>query len=409
MRRSLLVRPLSSSSRDGLVVPVADASSWKEFVRQNVGRLRSSKCLLVQSSSLPESSSNKKRNEFMQRLNQSVERNVSVSRLQYNIPIVPMNISSAVPTLSELKGGVELAQRSGTTMIVGMGSGSAMDLAKSISISTNQPCILCPNTLGGIMASSNPIPLHLDPHEEALLPAPWYNQSTLPEMEIVLDSQDIILPFSMERQDNIVINKERRDDATYSGASSCPTLIDATLSSLVISTLSSDNNNNNNDDDDIRQSCMQTCISLLKQIDTHIHHSSNGNDGDGTIDFSKEFVQDCTPNAILAMRQAGQLFMQQNNNDNIRSIPLALTCALLPKYFPHANMISFTSSMVHALSSLEIPPSLFPYIPRMSSFVEGTPNLEEMMDFIDTNAALINCQDHDPSILQHILSQSLQS
>lgn len=395
MRRSLLVRHLSRSG-DGLVMPVVDASSWKEFVRQNIGRLRSSKCLLVQSSTLPDSS----KNEFMQRLNKSVERNVSVSRMQYNIPIVPIHISSAVPTLSELKGGIELVQRSGTTIIVGMGSGSAMDLAKSISMSTNQPCILCPNTLGGVMASSNPIPLHLDPHEEALVPAPWNNQSTPPEMEIVLDPNDVILPFLMERQDNVVVNKQRRDDATYSGASSCPTLMDAALSSLVISTLSPDNHN------DIRQSCMQICASLLEQIDTHIQ-STNGNDG--SVELSKEFVQDCTPNAILAMRQAGQLLMQQNNNDNIRSIPLALICALLPKYFPHANMISFTSSMVHALSPLEIPPCLFPYIPRMSSFVEGTPNIEEMIDCIDTNAALINCQDHDPSILQHIISQSLQS
>lgn len=201
----------------------------RDYIRHNITHLRSSPCLVISSSAPPAistavagtktsktsvSSSNELKLQRQQKLRvQSfVERNVQYLTMEFNLRTVPCHISSAFPTLSSVTEAVSLAKRaglkdgggSGCGVIVGIGSGAAIDLAKAVadtlfgnaSICNNSgddsnvdndpessaSLILAPCTLGGVWsATSNSPSILLDTKEEMLLPhlpPTWMTQSS---------------------------------------------------------------------------------------------------------------------------------------------------------------------------------------------------------------------------------------
>ena len=202
----------------------------RDYIRHNITHLRSSPCLVISSSAPPAistavagtktsktsvSSSNElklQRQQNETRVQSFVERNVQCLALEFNLRTVPCHISSAFPTLSSVTEAVSLAKRaglkegggSGCGVIVGIGSGAAIDLAKAVadtlfgntSICNNSgddsnvdndpessaSLILAPCTLGGVWsATSNSPSILLDTKEEMLLPhlpPTWMTQSS---------------------------------------------------------------------------------------------------------------------------------------------------------------------------------------------------------------------------------------
>jgi len=146
------------------------------------------------------------------RVQSFVARNVQCLALEFNLRTVPCHISSAFPTLSSITEAVSLAKRAGLKegggqgcgVIVGIGSGAAIDLAKAVAdtlfgnttmcnssgndsnldkyLETSASLILAPCTLGGVWsATSNSPSILLDTKEEMLLPhlpPTWMTQSS---------------------------------------------------------------------------------------------------------------------------------------------------------------------------------------------------------------------------------------
>ena len=132
--------------------------SLRDYVRHNITYLRSSPCLVISSSAPPAvstavagtktsktivSSSNElklQRHQNESRVRTFVERNVQCLALEFNLRTVPCHISSAFPTSLGVNEAVSLAKRAGLKegggpgcgVIVGLGSGAAMDLAKAV-------------------------------------------------------------------------------------------------------------------------------------------------------------------------------------------------------------------------------------------------------------------------------------
>lgn len=146
------------------------------------------------------------------RVQSFVARNVQCLALEFNLRTVPCHISSAFPTLSSITEAVSLAKRAGLKegggqgcgVIVGIGSGAAIDLAKAVAdtlfgntsicnssgndnnldndLESSASLILAPCTLGGVWsATSNSPSILLDTKEEMLLPhlpPTWMTQSS---------------------------------------------------------------------------------------------------------------------------------------------------------------------------------------------------------------------------------------
>ncbi len=200
---------------------MATLQPLRDYIRRNVAHLRSSPCLLISSSPPPDPSTMSvadlklQRQQDEPRARAFVERNTQHLSLEFNLRTVTCHISSAYPTMKSVNEAVSLAKRAGLKggagrvggggggggggrgqgLIIGLGSGAAMDLAKAVADTlfgdNISPCewnnradpdgvaslVLAPCTLGGLWAAtSNSSISLLDTKEEMLLPylpSPW--------------------------------------------------------------------------------------------------------------------------------------------------------------------------------------------------------------------------------------------
>ncbi|KAL7444533.1 hypothetical protein ACHAXH_008392 [Discostella pseudostelligera] len=205
----------------------------REYLRNNIAHLRSSPCLLISSapppqlspsstSTTPSSSASsaassldlEQRRQFKhqtQTIHSFVQRNTQSITLEYNLKTIPCHISSAFPTLASVDEAVSLARRAGLKgsgggggegVIIGLGTGAAIDLAKAVADSLFEngvsssstsfhdgygnhgggTLLLAPCTLGGLWAASSNLPsILLDTKEEVLLPhrtSCWRNMTS---------------------------------------------------------------------------------------------------------------------------------------------------------------------------------------------------------------------------------------
>ena len=112
-----------------------------------------------------------------------IERNTQTLALEYNLKTIPCHISSAFPTLASVDEAVSLAKRAGLKgggvgegVVIGLGTGAAIDLAKAVAdtlfennVSSEErededdpshggSLVLAPCTLGGLWAATSNCP-----------------------------------------------------------------------------------------------------------------------------------------------------------------------------------------------------------------------------------------------------------
>ena len=137
-------------------------------IQRHLPSLRSAPCLLV-TSTLPPNS--KSPNEFVCDFVQSSTQLL----IAHNIRSTPITIDAAFPTKQKVEEALALASRAGVKdgVVIGVGTGPAMDLAKIISSQlqcTGRNLLLAPATLSGMYAACSSQSLLLDTNEEILLP-----------------------------------------------------------------------------------------------------------------------------------------------------------------------------------------------------------------------------------------------
>ena len=390
--------------------------------------------------------------------------------------------------------------------IVGVGSGASIDLAKTCYLNNktpsqstntsshipNQPLVFIPSTLGSILASTSKQSLLLDINEEALITnndnnlhhdtttsTSTYNSTSLQpsdyehNIHILIDPNTMAIPTWYKRTLQEQRFSQRRDVATITDASlsSLVIALDAYLSSSSSSSSSSSGTSKMSEKERHNlEQCIKYSILTLQQIvsihdDDHDHtshdsssNSSSSKTGDGN-DLTKAPSIEMKQNAIQAVLHAGQLLSFGNEHDiehsssslQPRNISLALSSALLPKYFPHGNWMTFTATLLPAIlsclrestsnntstttsstlssdqqqhvhlkdpkieSSMDWLQNEFlpnhshthEWIPSLSSLAEGAPNVNELISKVHHNSAFLNTIDCNSDYLEKVLFLSL--
>jgi len=308
------------------------------------------------------------------------------------------NLSSAFPTKSNVQSAVEMMKRVGVTNVIGVGSGVAMDLAKicyshlhqesfnrgttsSNSNDSEGQLILVPGTLGGIMASVSTEELVLNTEEEALIPSYFErdqgnhdkNTSTSSRTSpyILIDENMIAIPDWMsfssipsETSNNKHNEHDSRSMVISKGRKNVATMVDAALASLsicfdVASRLDASCGMENDYTGTIlEENILKSTASASIALQTIQSMVNEGEDMDSLMKTARQ-------HAIQSVLHAGQLltfgvdYMHQNDMNNTynecqqqqRSIPFAMSSSLLPRYFPYANWLTFTASLLPGICS----------------------------------------------------------
>ncbi|KAL3779434.1 hypothetical protein ACHAWO_000160 [Cyclotella atomus] len=338
----------------------------RTIIRTHLPALRSSPCLLVTSSPpLDTKSPNKTTNDFVQSNTQLIA---------HNIRSIPVTIDAAFPTSRKVHEALTLVQRAGVKdgLVLGIGSGPAMDLAKALSAKLHtgsddeNKLILAPATLGGMYAASSPQTLLLDTGEEMLLP-----QWSKGKASIAYDAKY----FSCAP----LYTFDKGLSMAHVAAALLTILLDVARTIHVAN--------------EQMKSVAKSCVTVLKAAATKDES------------FSHE-AQQHLMEAIL------QLSILQSTAQE--TIPQTLTNALLPTYFPQNHVFTYLGCMLPGLCETlesngiveEISKSILDEtanadltswavsiskeagIPSMASLAFGTPDLKTLLDKVDAYSTL---------------------
>lgn len=404
---------------------VSGKSALRSHLRASLPNLRRSPCLVVSSSTPPHlaGSPPQKVDQNLKAFTDGVDNFVNqanfVASKELGLRTVQGTVSSAYPTWRDVEICVELARRSGATSVLGVGAGSAIDLAKTVSSILSQQheveLILAPATLGAAMASMNSQSLLLSQEEEALLPAEFASAASrdgslfsVADATVALDGDAMAIPNLNES----------------SPRGSAATVVDAAFASFAICVDAA--HGLRADDEHIKNLIDVTLENSLAAASFSVDGANND-----------EFVL-AKNHAISATVHAGQLLsLASGRSGHRRSIPIALASSLLPRYFPHGHIMTFFASMAPALCKtlssdtaagsglVEVAKSVTggdsigelvdwadkacndARIPSMASLAEGTPDVSSMMGRVDANGALLNCEDAHFDLLEGVLHRSL--
>jgi len=358
--------------------------------------------------------------------------------MQHNLKTVQYGdntLTSSFPTQDNINQAMDLMRRMGVdNSIIGVGNGAAIDLAKACylnmtknsDIGSNQEqqqqLVLIPSTLGGILASASKRSLILDVHEEALITSLLSTSSCrVDDVHVLVDTKSLAIPMWLNSKRN-----------TPRG--NLPTIVDALLASLVIAidtqcTIQTYSSFTNENQQELIDKCLQAGVSCLQQI---LSSCDELNDYDSGI-IQSLANNEVKESALHALFYAGQLlsFGDLKNDSLPRSMPLAMSSALLPKYFPHGNWMTFTGSFLPGLIQCmdeidnvrsnmtssnvayldwiqeELLRNRGGIIPSLSSLAEGAPDVNELVTKIDDNGALLRCNDGNIEFLERVLMSSL--
>lgn len=386
----------------------------QSHISKSLSKLRSSTTMIISSSQMIQSNNIPRKTDqnlkgFSNHLKEQVEKS-HFYPLQYNLKSVSYGsqLTAKYPMQNDIQSACEMMKRTGATNIIGVGSGPAIDLAKACHAESDQgELILCPSTLGGLLASTSGTCVLLSQEEETLMPHAIGNQDNI---TLVLDEKGIAIPSWASRG----------DDSRGSNA----TALDAALAGLVMSidaAISIENDEQNEKYSDI---IFQNIDASTKCIDIFLQNNL--------------ITDDVKMNAVQTMIQSGNL-LSVGDGDMRRSISHALTSALLPRYFPHGNWITFTASILPGLISaildeseydnhitlnmaihrilgdenasssqlLEWVQNTFPFVPVLASFAEDAPDVDILMSKLEDNGAFLNCKDAESVFLSRVLISSL--
>ena len=298
-----------------------------------------------------------------------MQRNIQSIQLEFNLRTVPCTISSAFPTTENVNEAVSLAKRfglkerqsgSGDGLIIGIGSGAAIDLAKAVADSlfdnlsstidddNNQEggsLILAPSTMGGFMAASSNTPsLLLDTKEEMILPyltPPWKvapnghcRQGTIVTMDQKLSLPPLYTPLQPPKRSeslpgptmahyaaailSILIDIGRVLDARNTQQPIDMTLIEdmkdvATASASILKLAAHEANE---------------CNTRIEQGESHT--------------IAQQHLLGAIPRLSAVLDQFTQLVRVSN-------APQTLANALLPAYFPGCHLVTYLASILPGL------------------------------------------------------------
>ena len=152
-------------------------SNVRSFLQQHQADLRQAPILVV---------SSKASHTDVKQVQQLIEKFHFHAQQEFGLRIVQSEIQSAFPTLNDVETAQKLVQRTGVGSIIGIGSGAAIDLAKSLSASST--CTLIPGTSASLLASHTTHSLLLDPNEETLIASKNSNE----RYSVLLDSESVV-------------------------------------------------------------------------------------------------------------------------------------------------------------------------------------------------------------------------
>jgi hypothetical protein len=224
---------------------------------------------------------------------------------EYPFPVTPTD-PDTIP---------QLAQRTGASTVVGVGSGTAMDLAKAVSSNSQfEATVLIPATYGAVLVAGMSHALLLDKTEEMLVATEFQRQD---------DDDDTAIrsAVTVVTADASLMPGETRDTAILAAVS------------IVLAALLQDNSSMSDRDRLLRQD-------LLKNL---VHHL----DQPPTIDQSSHEIL-CQ--LLLEAGSLAQYGIITGARD--RSIPIALLASLLPTTFSASDSMAFLASTVPSLDRM---------------------------------------------------------
>lgn len=242
---------------------------------------------------------------------------------QFSMRTVPTTISSAVPTKDSLEQTLELMQRTGAASVVSVGSGAAMDLGKAVQATLENdeksekktPLILVPTTFSGVLASGASHSLFLDNEEETLVPFPQSHQAIVDTGDENDSSSHATISTLEPEKYMEPMDATKFDQLLYAVAA---ILLDASL----------------------RESSHPSLPTLLQNTTNLIKDNTE---------------MDATSLIPMLYQSAGLLsyglsdgFEEEDN----RSITIALASSLIPTLFPETHPTSFLASLTPGLCHL---------------------------------------------------------
>lgn len=378
---------------------MATLQPLRDYVRRNVAHLRSTPCLLISSSPPPDVTSTNAAGIADLRLQRQqdeplarafVERNAQHLSLEFNLRTVTCHISSAYPTMNGVNEAVSLAKRAGLKgggggvgggggpgqgLIIGLGSGAAMDLAKAVADTlfgenVVSPCewnerdnpdgnaslVLAPCTLGGLWAAtSNSSISLLDTKEEMLLPhlpPPWRAASPARRSNTVV-AMDPLTFMVMPPLYAPFRPVKRRD---YSCAPTMAHVAAAALAILLDIARSLDARGSMGSESDtaylhdLVMTEMRGATSLFASVlDLATHNARSAvEDKDGN---NAKLAQRHLVDAIPRLSSIVELSSLVANMPltTVGTLPQKLANALLPTHFPQCHLITFLASTLPGL------------------------------------------------------------
>eukprot|EP00571_Detonula_confervacea_P007891 CAMPEP_0172331030 /NCGR_PEP_ID=MMETSP1058-20130122/61717_1 /TAXON_ID=83371 /ORGANISM="Detonula confervacea, Strain CCMP 353" /LENGTH=483 /DNA_ID=CAMNT_0013048279 /DNA_START=29 /DNA_END=1481 /DNA_ORIENTATION=+ len=319
-----------------------------------------------------------------------VERNTQSLTLEFNLRTVPCHISSAFPTLESVNEAVALAKRaglkgggifgSGDGLIIGVGSGAAMDLAKAVADSlfgniapakygSNQEnpgegggsLVLAPCTLGGLWAASSNSPsVLLDTKEEMLLPhlkSSWSDNLACSRRGTVvaldpsryLAMPPLYTPFQPVKR------------SEYSPAPSMAHVAAAALAIVLDVARSMDESMkvgvivaNIKETEDLQthvanelRAVASSCALVLELATQEAKHDDGGDNNAENTKLAQQHILDAIPRLSPLVEQSSLL--SQMSMAITGTIPQKLANALLPSYFPQCHLVTYLACILPGL------------------------------------------------------------
>jgi len=453
-------------------------SAVQHYLAQNIAKLRPSTTLIISSappSSTPTTSRTTsikidaptKTDHPLQNFHSQISSHTQsiqfFTSMQHNLKTMQYgstSFHSSYPTKSDVDQSLDIIRRTGVDHIIGVGNGAAIDLAKICHSymtvegkecdgvddkNNHQQLILVPSTLGGVLASTSKHGLVLDVEEEALIVPQMNSAGTINSrnLNVLVDQKSISIPTWINQHNHLNRTSNRFN---------VPTITDAMLASLVIAldfqlALWSVDDLMIDEEEIILMQQHKKSLnqSLLLSISClkHLLRDEGTNADDTILDKSNIVIdQKVKKDAIEALIHSGSLLSFGNLHSPMnlrRNISLALSSALLPKYFPHGNWMTFTASLLPGViegladididkyktlrqdkeSNFDLLSSSIEWmkedmliknsgnIPSLSALVEGTPDVTELVQQVEHNGAFLDCEDCDSDLLELVLGFSL--
>jgi hypothetical protein len=329
-------------------------------------------------------------------------------------------VSYAYPTSVDVERAMDLCQRVGAETVVGVGSSSAMDLAKAVmmqsssssqnqSTDTSSPAstrrrdetsarnlILVPATYGGVLAAAaSSHSLLLDTKEEALTVYPPYQSQQSQD-----NGADAGVTTTSVALEETMLDDSRRTHALLASIA------------IALPILNDRSGSVNDGDQKTALEVIQNAVACL-----HIIHNESSDDHDHNHEHHHDLC-------VRSVAQAGTL-MSYGLHQQERSIPLALAACLIPKHFSEHNQVTFMASLLPAMLDMYcgsnsdsstsshsdlLDPTLVQQIrqhcvhPTAPRIVTTEP-VETLLASIRENQALWNCLDARDAVLVRALEQ----